>query len=38
MGSKGLPLDKENHIRLKNFFISVYVWKLCFTIDTLHKL
>ena len=38
MGSKCLPPNKENHLRLKNLFIREYLWNLSFTIDTLLKL
>ena len=31
MGSKRLPPDQENHLRLKNFFIREYLWNLSLT-------
>ena len=31
------PPDQENHLRLKNFFISEYLWNLSFTIHVLLK-
>ena len=33
-GFKKLPPDHENHLRLKNFFISEYLWNSGFTIES----
>ena len=35
---KGSLLNQENHLRLKNFFITEYLWNLSFTIHVLLKL